>query len=40
MRAFGFIVDDCVNNHLGPSNKPGGQYITVTDKQYGMYFDG
>ena len=40
MRTFYVIVDDCEKNHLGPSNKPGGQCLTVDDTQYGMHIDG
>ena len=40
MRAFGVIVDDCAKSHLGPTNLPGGQCISIENKRYGMHFDG
>ena len=39
MRVFGVIVDDFAKTHLGPSNKPSGQCITMDGTQYGMHFD-
>ena len=40
MRAFGVIVDDCAKSHLGPTNLPGGQCISIENNRYGMHFDG
>ena len=39
-RAFGVVVDDCSNRHLGKDGKPGGQCLSVHGVDYPMHFDG